>query len=214
MHSDPLPIIIVNQTFWNLLFYSIISDTLRLKPETTVQHWYQMSQLIPASHRCQHRRFSRKCAFHSNNVIKVDLHVKREGVEQLQSPFQIVIWDSARRWNECELVCASQIESFNYFSGAIWFSACVVFMTISQFWKAKASIDLINVCHQTVSGKRWTRQITWNEIIILRSVTLTVDVHTVKNTIAVTQTHTHADTQEICDVYLVSFPWWIGYISW
>ncbi len=83
---------------------------------------------------------TRKCAFHLNNVIKVDLHLKREGVEQLQSLWAFsdcnMRFGSEVKWMWTG-VCASHIESFNYFSVAIWFSACV-FMTISLFWQAKA----------------------------------------------------------------------------
>lgn len=133
-------------------------------------------------------------------MIKVDLHLKRKGVEQLRS-----LW----AFSDCNLrfslevkwfwtgVCASQIESFNYFSVAIWFSACVVFMTISQFWQAKAkywSHKRMPSNSWQFEGKRWTRQINWNEIIILQSITLTVDIHAVMNPVAVKQTHPHAQT--------------------
>lgn len=104
----------------------------------------KMSQLGSALALSELQILTRKCSFHLNNVIKVDLHLKREGrgVEQPRS---------LRAFSDCNMrfrlggemnvnlcVCAPQIESFNYFSAAIWFSALVVFMTVSQFWRAKA----------------------------------------------------------------------------
>lgn len=163
-------------------------------------------------------RLTRKCSFHLNNVIQVDLHLKREREGgQLWSLWTFrdynMKFSSEVKWM-WTAACAPQIESFNYFSVAFWFSTRALFMTVShdslcQFWQAKAKYW----SHKTYAikrGERLTLQINWSEIIMLQGVTLTVE-NSCCDEPNCCNTNTH---MQMWDVYLVSFPWCIVCISW
>lgn len=121
----------------------------------------KMSQLGSALALSELQILTRKCSFHLNNVIKVDLHLKREGrgVEQPRS---------LRAFSDCNMrfrlggemnvnLCVCARRRLNH---SITFQPLFDFPRLWCLWQSlsfgelKPSIDLINACHQTVWQKK------------------------------------------------------------
>lgn len=125
---------------------------------------------------------TRKCSFHLNNVIKADLHLKGEGrMEELWSLWAFrdcnTKFSSEVKWMWTGVWCSADWIIQLFFSRFLIVCMCRVYDTYPKtvsagFGKPRPSIDPINICNW---GERLTVLINWDEIIMLQSVTLTVE---------------------------------------